>query len=209
MWREVGSVICHFQSVVIYQYVRFMCFTVQQCIYKASSSSSPKSKVEVTLRLTVIQSAFLGIEHPCGTCDQILFPVGMLMSGFAILFLWGALSDEKTGLQFAAQSLNGPSRLEPITILYCLIWDSFNLEGQVPVFISPRNRVAQLYSRAMASLYVVSYGSSLRLAGLRRKYSNPPATWKARSSYIHLSGAWWSRPKSKSKVKVTLRPTAS
>jgi hypothetical protein len=31
------------------------------------------------------------------------------------------------------------------TIFYCPIWDSPNLEGQVPVFISPRNRVAQLY----------------------------------------------------------------
>jgi hypothetical protein len=35
--------------------------------------------VEVTLRLTVNQSVCLGIEHPCGTCDQILFPVGMLL----------------------------------------------------------------------------------------------------------------------------------
>jgi hypothetical protein len=26
------------------------------------------------------QSVCLGIEHPCGTCDQILFPVGMLLS---------------------------------------------------------------------------------------------------------------------------------
>jgi hypothetical protein len=35
---------------------------------------------EVTLRLTVSQSVSLGIEHPCGTCDQILLPVGMLLS---------------------------------------------------------------------------------------------------------------------------------
>jgi hypothetical protein len=28
-------------------------------------------------------------------------------------------------------------------------WDSSNLEGQVPVFISPRNRMAQLYPRAL------------------------------------------------------------
>jgi hypothetical protein len=34
-----------------------------------------------------------------------------------------------------------------------------NLEGQVPVFISPRNRVAQLYPRALGSLFVVSYDS--------------------------------------------------
>jgi hypothetical protein len=36
-------------------------------------------KVEDNLRLTVSQSLYLGIEHPCGTCDQILLPVGMLL----------------------------------------------------------------------------------------------------------------------------------
>jgi hypothetical protein len=45
------------------------------------------------------------------------------------------------------------------TIFYCLIWDSPNLEGQVPVFISPGNRVAQLYPRALGSLFVASYDS--------------------------------------------------
>jgi hypothetical protein len=30
------------------------------------------------------------------------------------------------------------------------------MEGQVPVFISPRNRVAQLYPQALGSLYVAS-----------------------------------------------------
>jgi hypothetical protein len=42
-------------------------------------------------------------------------------------------------------------------ILYCLIWDSSNLEGQVPVFMSHRSRVAQLYHRALGSIYVASY----------------------------------------------------
>jgi hypothetical protein len=58
-------------------------------------------EVEVTLRLTVSQyvlvssrsrsyfttdsqSVCLGIEYPCGTCDQILFPVRMLLSE-----IWG------------------------------------------------------------------------------------------------------------------------
>jgi hypothetical protein len=37
-----------------------------------------------------------------------------------------------------------------MTIFYCLyFWASPNLEGQVPVHISPRNRVAQLYPRAL------------------------------------------------------------
>jgi hypothetical protein len=34
-----------------------------------------------------------------------------------------------------------------------------NLEGQVPVFISPMNRVAQLYPQALSSLFVALYDS--------------------------------------------------
>jgi hypothetical protein len=44
-------------------------------------------------------------------------------------------------------------------ILLSQIRDSSNLEGQVPVFISPRNRVAQLYPRALGSFYVASCDS--------------------------------------------------
>jgi hypothetical protein len=39
----------------------------------------------------------------------------------AVLSLWGALSDERTGLQFAVQSFNVPSPAESVTVLYCLI----------------------------------------------------------------------------------------
>jgi hypothetical protein len=42
-----------------------------------------------------------------------------------------------------------------------------NLEGQAPVFISPRNRVAQLYPQAMGSLFVASYDSQGYGGGLR------------------------------------------
>jgi hypothetical protein len=44
-------------------------------------------------------------------------------------------------------------------ILLSQIRDSPNLEDQIPVFISPRNRVAQLYSQALGSLFVASYDS--------------------------------------------------
>jgi hypothetical protein len=52
-------------------------------------------------------------------------------------------------------------------ILLSQIGDSPNLEGQVPVFISPRNRVAQLYPQAPGSLFVAScdsqgYGGATR-----------------------------------------------
>jgi hypothetical protein len=56
-------------------------------------------------------------------------------------------------------SLTGPSPAELMTTSYCLIRDSPNLEGQVPVFISPRNRVAQLYPRKLGSLSIASYDS--------------------------------------------------
>jgi hypothetical protein len=45
------------------------------------------------------------------------------------------------------------------TIFYCLISESPKLEDQIPVFITPRNRVAQLYPWAMGSLFVASYDS--------------------------------------------------
>jgi hypothetical protein len=44
-------------------------------------------------------------------------------------------------------------------ILLSQIRDSPNLEGQVPVFISPTNRVVRLYPQAMGSLFVASYDS--------------------------------------------------
>jgi hypothetical protein len=46
--------------------------------------------------------------------------------------------------------------VELMTTSYCLIRDSPNLEGQVPVFISPRNRVAQIYPRALDSFFGAS-----------------------------------------------------
>jgi hypothetical protein len=55
------------------------------------------------------------------------------------------------------QSLSGRSPAEITAMFYCLIWDSPNLEGQVPV--SPKNRVAQVYPRALCSLFVASYDS--------------------------------------------------
>jgi hypothetical protein len=44
-------------------------------------------------------------------------------------------------------------------ILLSQVRDSPNLEGQVPVFTSPGNRVAQLYPQELSSLFVTSYDS--------------------------------------------------
>jgi hypothetical protein len=67
-------------------------------------------------------------------------------------------------------------------ILLSQIRDSPNSERQVPVYISPRNRVAQLYSQAVGSLFVASkvkvtlrltVSRLLRLAGLSQLGANP------------------------------------
>jgi hypothetical protein len=44
-------------------------------------------------------------------------------------------------------------------ILLSQIQDFANLEGQVPLFISLRNSVAQSYTQALGSLFVASYNS--------------------------------------------------
>jgi hypothetical protein len=52
-------------------------------------------------------------------------------------------------------------------ILLSQVRVSHNLEGQVPVFISPRNRVAQLYPQAVGSCFVASYDSQGYGRGVR------------------------------------------
>jgi hypothetical protein len=73
--------------------------------------------------------------------------------------MWGALSDERTGLSFKIADAtrwrsHSPVRV-PLTddhILLSQIRDSPNLEGQAPAFISPGNRVAQLYPQVLGFL---------------------------------------------------------
>jgi hypothetical protein len=54
-------------------------------------------------------------------------------------------------------------------ILLPQIRDSPNLEGQVHIFISPKNRVARLYPQALGSLFVVSYDSQGYGGGIRTR----------------------------------------
>jgi hypothetical protein len=52
-------------------------------------------------------------------------------------------------------------------ILLSQIRHSPNMEGPVPAFISPRNRVTQLYLWALCSLFVASYNSTRSSGGIR------------------------------------------
>jgi hypothetical protein len=74
-------------------------------------------------------------------------------------------------------------------ILVSPIRDSPNLEGQVPVFISPRNRVARLYPQALGSLFVSSderMGLSFTIAAGPRQHSHSQV-WVPRNSLAHFT----------------------
>jgi hypothetical protein len=89
--------------------------------------------------------------------------------------MWDALSDERTGLPFlllalaSAVILRSDSRGTHDHTLLSQIKDSPNLEGQVTVFISLRNRVAQLCPQAIGSLFVTSYDSLGYGGGIRTR----------------------------------------
>jgi hypothetical protein len=143
-----------------------------------------KVQVPVILLPTVSRRVRLGVgprRSYSGTCDQILLLVGRMLSENCSLFLWGAFSDERTGLQFAVQSLSGPGRAEPVTILCCLIWDSPQPEGPGSRIYIPQKQRGPVILPGTGFLL----RRLLRLAGLWWRYSNPPRTWRTESPHIY------------------------
>jgi hypothetical protein len=128
-----------------------------------------KAEVEVAWRPTVSQPFSLGVRGPSGTRDQFYFRLEIFLRQLWVCnFVAPCLTRRRVcNLLYNCfwalpeQSLLCRSPAELTAIFYSLIWDSPNLEGQVPVFISPRNRVAQLYPRALGSLCVASYDSQV------------------------------------------------
>jgi hypothetical protein len=131
------------------------------------SATETEVEEEINLRPTVSRPVCFDVRHPSGTRDQFLF---LLEISFRPLRVCYFVAPSLTRgcvcnllyncfCALPKQSLLGRSPAELTAMFYCLIWDSPNLEGQVPVFISPRNRVAQLYLRALGYLFVVSYDS--------------------------------------------------
>jgi hypothetical protein len=152
---SISAVVTLVVVVVLFCFVLF-CFVV---VLVSSFRAVCRCSKEVKLRPTVSRPVRVGVRHPSGTRDQFFFLLEFFFRRLRVCY-FVAPSPTRGWvcnlLLLLVLSSTVPPGLSPTglkTIFYCPnSWDSPNLEGQVPVFISPRNRVAQIYPRALGSL---------------------------------------------------------
>jgi hypothetical protein len=131
---------------------------LQSQSYFATGSLRPVSRLGVRLLETHDQRFFLQLNS-CGNGPHV---TSSLTRGWVcrlqLLLVLASLV-----------ILSSESRGAPDHILLSQIRESPNLKGQILVFISHRNRVAQLYTQALGSLFVAFYDSQGYGRGIRTR----------------------------------------
>jgi hypothetical protein len=121
-------------------------FNVPEC---TRNTWQPGRRWRAEVETTDSQSVCLGIEYHCGTCEQILFPVGILQSEICGLVTVGRplwREDGSVICSVITQWSESPRTRNHIVLSY----------ETPPTW---RARVVQLYPWALGSLYVASYDS--------------------------------------------------
>jgi hypothetical protein len=165
----------------------------------------PPQEVEVILRPIVSRPVCLDGKHASETRDKFFFLLEIFFRQLWDCYfvapsltrgrVWNLLYNCIWALP--VQSLLGRSHAELTAIFYFLIWDSPNLEGQVPVFISPRNRVTKIYPRALGSLFVASFDSQGYGGGILTRLHTGQSPSQGKGHNVYESGrapvlvSWW------------------
>jgi hypothetical protein len=114
-------------------------------------STELKVKVKVTLRLTVSQSVSLGVEPQ---------PDIYYSSTVTVLFLWGALSDERTGLSFIYAAGPRQHSLSRVRVP-CFTISDLRLPLASPP--TPRRDTVEVFDPASTRSLTISVRVTLRL----------------------------------------------